>query len=90
MPDLLRLLGQRLDQMRMRMAAACDRNAGAEIQIGFTLGREDAHALAPLESRFGAIVGGKNGSDHRRRPWSKAKCAAQGTAQQYFCYTISA
>ena len=65
MPDLLRLFGQRLDQMRMRMAEARHRDAGAEIEIGLALFGEKAHALAALEGDGRAIIGGQDRRDHR-------------------------
>ena len=51
-PDLVRLLGQRLDQLRMRVAECINGNAGGKIEVALTLGREQPSALAPLESEI--------------------------------------
>jgi hypothetical protein len=53
----MRLLGQRLDQMRMGMSQRIDGNAGCKIQVPFALGREQPSALAPLESEIGPRIG---------------------------------
>ena len=57
MPELLRLLGQRRDQMRMRMAERVDRDAAAEIEIALALRRGEPSALASLESEVGTRIG---------------------------------
>ena len=56
-PDLMRLLSQRLDQMRMGMSQRIDSNAGCKIQVPFTRGREQPSALAPLESEIDPRIG---------------------------------
>ena len=55
-PDLVRLLGQRLDQMRMRVAKRIDGDAGGEIEVALAFGREQPSALAPLESEVDARI----------------------------------
>ena len=62
------LLGQRLDQMRMRMAEARHGDAGAEIEVLLALFRIEAHAFAMIEGEGGAIVGGQDRRDHRAPP----------------------
>ena len=57
-PELLALLGQRLDEMGMGMADADDGNAGAEIEIFLAVRRVEPGALAPLESEIEARIGG--------------------------------
>ena len=57
MPDLLRLLGQGLDQMGMRMPERIDRNTGGEIEVALTLGRIQPCAFAPLESEVDPCIG---------------------------------
>ena len=55
-PDLLRLLGQRLDQIGMRMAERVDGDAGGEIEVALARGRDQPGALAPLESEVDARI----------------------------------
>ena len=55
--DLLGLLGDRLDHLRMRMAERIDRDAGGEIEIAVAVGRGQPDALAPLESEVDPRVG---------------------------------
>ena len=55
-PDLLGLLGERLDQMRMGMAERVDGDARGEIEVALAIGREQPSALAPLESEVDARV----------------------------------
>ena len=61
--DLLGLLGDRLDQMRMRMAERIDRDAGGEIEIALAVGRDQPNALAPLESEVDPRVGRQHRCD---------------------------
>ena len=56
-PELLRLLGERLDQMRMRVAERIDRDAGGEIEIAVAVGRDQPDALAPLEGEVDTRIG---------------------------------
>ena len=55
--DLLGLLGDRLDHVRMRMAERVDRDARGEIEIAVAVGRGQPNALAPLESEVDPRVG---------------------------------
>ena len=48
-PKPCRLLLQRRDQMRMRMAQRIHRDAGGEIEIALAVGRDQPGALAALE-----------------------------------------
>ncbi len=48
-PDLVGLLLQRLDQMRMAVAERVDRDAGAEIEISLAVFGDQPDALASLE-----------------------------------------
>ncbi len=84
-PQLLRLRGQRLDQMRMRMAERVDGDAGGKIEIAVAVGRRQPYALAPLESEVDARVSGQQMRCHGLNPsalrgnWRgrKANCAAK-------------
>ena len=62
-PELRRLLLQRLDQMRMRVAERIHRNAGGEVEIALAIGRDQPGALAALEAEIGP---GENGKQMRR------------------------
>ena len=53
MPELLGLLRQRLDQMRMRVARASYRDAGAEIEI-FLAGLRISHTPLPCSKAQGS------------------------------------
>ena len=55
-PDLFRLLGQRLDQPRMRVAERVDADAGGKIEIALAAGRGQPGTLAPLESKVDARI----------------------------------
>src|SRR5262249_34727057 len=56
-PNLLRLLGQRLDQIGMGMSERIDGNPSRKIEIPLTIGREQPSALAPLESEIDPRIG---------------------------------
>ena len=56
-PELFRLLGQRRNQMRMRMAKRVDRDAGGEIEIARAVDRRQPDAIAPLESEIDSWIG---------------------------------
>ena len=56
-PELLRLLGQRLNQMRMRVSECIDGNAGGKIEVPFTFGREQPCSLASLEGEVDPRIG---------------------------------
>jgi hypothetical protein len=64
-PELLALVDQRFDQMRMAMAERIDRDARGEIEIALAIGGEEIGPLAPLEREFGPGIGGQNGGNHR-------------------------
>ena len=51
-PELGRLLLQRLHQMRMRMAKRIDSDAGGEVEVAIAIGRDQPRALATLESKI--------------------------------------
>src|SRR5262249_43129084 len=63
-PDLLRLLAEHLDEMRMRVTERAHRDAGGEIQIALPIGRRQPSALAALEGHVGARIGGKQVRAH--------------------------
>ncbi len=56
-PYLFGRLLQRLDQMRVGVTERIDRDAGVEIEISGSVLRDEAHALAPLESEWRSGVG---------------------------------
>ena len=62
-PELGRLLLQRLDQMRMGMAERIHGDARGEIEIAIAIGRDQPAALAALEAEVGP---GENGEQMRR------------------------
>ena len=65
-PELLGLLGQRLDQMRMGVAERVDRDAGGEIEVALAVGRDQPGALAPLESEVDARISRQQMRAHGR------------------------
>ena len=64
MPQLLRLAGQGLDQMRMGMAERVDGDAAAEIEVFAAVGRDEIGAFAPLERHIGPSISRQNGWNH--------------------------
>src|SRR5262249_32665804 len=56
-PQLLHLGGERLHQMRMRMAKRRDSDAASEIEVARPVGGIEIGAFSPLESEIGARVG---------------------------------
>src|SRR5262249_52243914 len=62
-PELGRLLLERCDQMRMRMAQRVHGNAGGEIEIALAIRGDKPAALAALEAEIGP---GENGKQMRR------------------------
>ena len=62
-PDLLALLGQRLDEMGMRIAQRRDRDAAAEIEISRAVGVREPGPFTFLEGDVGARIGRQNGRD---------------------------
>ena len=63
-PELLRLLAERLDQMRMRVTERVHRHAGREIEIALAVRRDEPSAVTPLEGEIGARVGGQEMRGH--------------------------
>ena len=61
MPELLRLLGQRLHEMRMRVAERGDRHAAREVEIALARRREEIGALPAREGKLAAGIGRKKG-----------------------------
>ena len=57
MPQLPALGDQRLNQVRMAVAKAADRDAGAEIEIALAIGCFEPAAFAARESHIGTCVG---------------------------------
>jgi hypothetical protein len=56
-PELLRLLGDGGDQMRMRVAERVDGDAGGKIQVTVAVCRNQPSALTPLKGKVDARVG---------------------------------
>ncbi len=65
-PDLLRLLGERLDQLGVRVAERVHRHAGGEIEVALAVLGDQPGALAPLEHEVGPRIDGQNGRNHGR------------------------
>src|SRR6185437_8906172 len=55
-PNLPRLLLERIYEPRMGMPKSINSDAGGEIEVPLTLGRVQPNALAPLESEVGARI----------------------------------
>ncbi len=60
-PELISLLGQRLDEMWMRMAERGHRHAAREIEIALARRREEIGALPARESKLTAGIGREEG-----------------------------
>ena len=58
------LLGDRCDEVRMRMAERIDRDARREIEIALAVGRNQPSALAPLECEVDARIGWQHMRSH--------------------------
>ena len=56
-PQLRRLLGDRRDQMRMRVAERVDRDARGEVEVALTVLRDKPCALTPLEREIDPCIG---------------------------------
>jgi hypothetical protein len=85
-PDLLGLLGQRLDEMRMRMAEAGHGDARTEIEILLALFRIDAHALAMVEGERCTSIGRQHWRDHREAQTKMPpRMAAPRISHAYMC-----
>ena len=61
MPQSLGLLGQRLHEMRMRVAERGDRHAAREVEIALAGGRKQIGALPAREGKLAAGIGRKKG-----------------------------
>ena len=68
MPELARLIGQRLDQIGVRMAQRVHRDACAHIQKPLPVAGDQPAAFAALETQRRAGVGGQYCRDHRTGP----------------------
>jgi hypothetical protein len=79
-PELLGLIGQGLDQLRMRVAKHIDGDARREIQIALAIGRGQPAALAPLKSEIGTGISRQKMREHGlnsgRTSGDEMKCAA--------------
>ena len=60
-PQLLRLLGQRLDEMRMRVPERRHRHAAREVQITLAGGGVEIGAFPAREGELAASIGRKEG-----------------------------
>ena len=58
-PELCRLLLQRLDQMRVRVAERIHRNTGSEVEIAIAVGGDEEGALAAFEAEIDPGEDGK-------------------------------
>ena len=63
-PQLVRLLGQLLHQIGMRVTQRVHRDAGGEIEESSPVGRVEIRTLTTLEHDVGAGVCGHNDGDH--------------------------
>ena len=88
-PELVSLVGQRLDQLRMRVAEHIDRDARGEIEIALAGRRRQPGTLPPLKSEIGTRIGrqkiGEHGFVSGRRRGDQMKCAAPagGTSRHF-------
>ena len=64
MPELLRLLRQRLDQRGMGMPEGVDGNPGPKIQVTPSIRSENMGSLPPLKGDGGARVGRQDRRNH--------------------------
>jgi len=60
-PELVCLLRQGLDKVRMGVAERGDRDAGGEVEIAVAFSREEVDALPALEGKIAAGIGRKQG-----------------------------
>src|SRR6185437_14913096 len=67
-PHLLDLLGQRRDEMRVRMAEHGDGDAGGEIEVFAAVGGEEIGALAPFKGEIVPSISRQYGWDHGNSP----------------------
>ena len=64
MPHLMSLIGQSLDQVRVRMAKGGDGDATGEIQVALAVGVEEIRTFAPFEYDIRTGVDGHDNWDH--------------------------
>jgi hypothetical protein len=64
MPEPLRLLAERLDEMRMGVAERVHSHAGCEIEVTLAVSCDEPSALASLEREIGARIGGQQMRSH--------------------------
>ncbi len=83
-PELLGLVRQRLDEMRVRMTDRGDRDAAAEVEISLAIRREEPDSFATLEKR--AWRGRRSASSRRSRavPFSSRLAFETKTAAQWW------
>src|SRR5262249_2372754 len=90
MPDLVGLLRDRFNEVRMRVPEGIDGNARREIEVAIAVGRNEPRAFPALEGKIDARVGRQQvrslGATHRRTDNPrKTKCAASpGGTVRYF------
>ena len=63
-PELSRLFGQCLHQMRVRVAEGIDRDTGAKIEISLAISTDEPSSLPSFKGEVGARVGLKQGRCH--------------------------
>jgi len=82
MPQTPGLPGQRFDQMGMGMAEAVHRHAGAEVEEFLACRGDEACALAPLEGKVAAGIGGQKRRDHGGQTPKNQKCRQPAAASK--------
>ncbi len=80
-PQFLGLLGQRLHEMRMRMAERGHRHAAREVEIALAGSRKEIGALPAREGKLAAGVGRKKGR-HRSSQSLKQKLPPIGGSKE--------
>src|SRR6185312_2164519 len=83
-PELLCLVGQRLDQVRMGMAERGDGDAAREIEVFLAIGSEEVGTLAPLERQIVPSIGRQNSWNH-----GSLSCAKRSKGQAIDKATLS-
>ncbi len=63
-PELLRLLGERADEMRMGVTQGIHGDAGAEIEISLAASRDEPGPLASFEGKVGPRIGRQQRRSH--------------------------
>ncbi len=80
-PELPRLLGQRRDELGVRVAERGHGDAAREVEIALTLLREEKGALAPREGQSAAGIGRKE-SRHKSCVSLKQNCRLRAAARK--------